>query len=471
MSARWAVVVGVLVLASGCLTAWDVGGPWACPDSGQCPNDLVCDDGVCCQPGAEGKPPCPTLPSENGCPPGSMPELFYRDRDGDGAGDPNDKRSFCRRPIKEKWVAVAGDCNDNDVGIGPRAPERCNAIDDDCNGLIDDGAGLQLIDWKLDVDGDHFGDDCPTCSLRSCAQPAGYAALGGDCAPNDPNVFPGAPEKCNRVDDNCNRLVDDAPFADVESPGLDASVVADCDTGQAGECRPGGLQCLSLVDGGTQSACVPRALPVTDVCGNGKDDDCNGGVDDRPGCGGPRNLLTENGVTQGALMIPLPGTVPTRCLKNDPLARGMAWLNPVWIGSDVNLHVWWAEPPSGHFWDLSTARSAFFPIQSVPVNQAGEGTWATDPAGFPNAVVVLCAADGGVVRYVPTGARIGGQTTDLRIDVPLRDGGANWQVSGSAATLSQVARVEVWLSPRRPDAGIVTFKNIFLVDAGVPGFR
>jgi hypothetical protein len=69
--------------------------------------------------------------------------------------------------------------------------EKCNGLDDSCAGT------LPLN--EQDIDGDGFIACCP------CVPPI-QAALKGccDCNPINPNIYPGAPEKCNGVDDSCH---------------------------------------------------------------------------------------------------------------------------------------------------------------------------------------------------------------------------------------------------------------------------
>ncbi len=120
-------------------------------------------------------------------------------------------------------VTALLDCDDGDGAVEPGAPERCNAVDDDCDGLVDE-----------DDDGD------------------GYAACAGDCNNADPRVFPGAPERCNAADDDCDGSTDEGPDAD----GDGVTAPCDCDDGRNGV-HPG----------------------ATESCNN-RDDDCDGVVDE-----------------------------------------------------------------------------------------------------------------------------------------------------------------------------------------------
>jgi hypothetical protein len=39
---------------------------------------------------------------------------------------------------REGWASVDGDCDDDDPYVFPGAPETCNALDDDCDGEVDE---------------------------------------------------------------------------------------------------------------------------------------------------------------------------------------------------------------------------------------------------------------------------------------------------------------------------------------------
>ena len=104
------------------------------------------------------------------------------------------------------------DCDDGLVTTFPGAPELCNGVDDDCNGLVDDGVVFQ--DWLPDADGDLFGDDSQD-AVSACVPPEGFVVAAGDCDDADDAINPAADEECNFVDDDCNGLVDDGlPFED-----------------------------------------------------------------------------------------------------------------------------------------------------------------------------------------------------------------------------------------------------------------
>src|SRR5262249_43972460 len=66
--------------------------------------------------------------------------------------------------------------------------------------------GCALTAWYRDADGDGFG---VTGQLQSaCAPPPGYVRASGDCNDGNPLVHPGAPETCDRVDEDCDGTAD-----------------------------------------------------------------------------------------------------------------------------------------------------------------------------------------------------------------------------------------------------------------------
>lgn len=129
---------------------------------------------------------------------------YYADADGDGYGSASPTQVGCTPPAG--YVANNTDCNDAVAAINPAAIEVCNAADENCNGLIDEG--IAVTTYYADADGDGFGN--PNASVSNCAQPIGFILNNTDCSDNLASVNPNAVELCNNnLDDNCNGIIDD----------------------------------------------------------------------------------------------------------------------------------------------------------------------------------------------------------------------------------------------------------------------
>lgn len=123
----------------------------------------------------------------DGTPDSGIVVPWVRDADGDGYGAPGSVLGCA--PPGPGWHPLAersdADCDDSDGLVRPGIEERCNGVDDDCDGELDEDAGPR---WWPDADGDGYGSGTP---LRACAQPEGHAPRPGDCDDTDPSVYPG----------------------------------------------------------------------------------------------------------------------------------------------------------------------------------------------------------------------------------------------------------------------------------------
>ncbi|MBK7887492.1 MAG: putative metal-binding motif-containing protein [Bacteroidetes bacterium] len=127
---------------------------------------------------------------------------FYADADGDSYGNAAVSVQACVAPLG--YVADAADCDDNAATVNPAATEVCNNIDDNCNGLTDDG--LVFLNYYVDGDNDGYGAGAAT---SSCAPIAGSVLVDGDCDDNAAAVNPAATEVCNSIDDDCDGSIDE----------------------------------------------------------------------------------------------------------------------------------------------------------------------------------------------------------------------------------------------------------------------
>ena len=62
----------------------------------------------------------------------------FADADGDGFGDDSTSSEACGA-VPSGRVVTPGDCDDDNVAVVPDAQETCDGLDNNCNGVVDDG--------------------------------------------------------------------------------------------------------------------------------------------------------------------------------------------------------------------------------------------------------------------------------------------------------------------------------------------
>ncbi|MSQ81872.1 MAG: hypothetical protein EXR77_03020 [Myxococcales bacterium] len=244
-------------------------------------------------------------------------------------GCDDDKDGYCDSQMgyepagKVVCAKGGGDCDDNDAGKLPSAKEVCNGADDNCNGLIDGQDPLLLLndsqmcekqegvcagskktallcqqgkwlvcsdlDYTLqapayskvevcdDKDNDCSGKPDDGCNddgdgycdagKATIGFPLGCPKGGGDCNDDDKLSLPGALEKCDDLDQNCNGIIDEG-----------------CDDDKDGQCDSeltviGTPKACPNGEGDCDDANAKRFKGAKELC-NGVDDNCAGGTDE-----------------------------------------------------------------------------------------------------------------------------------------------------------------------------------------------
>ena len=176
----------------------------------------------------------------------------------------------------------------------PPWPEICNGEDDDCNGLVDDGIDCECKIQDVGILVPCFEDPlicgqgykACECKTAECTEfqmtPCQPACAIFNTQPCDPIYGMITMEVCNNWDDNCNFLIDEG----LTKPCYSGPP----ETLNVGECLPGILTCYAGQWGSlvpinisgevfVEDYCDGEVLPQEELC-NGKDDDCDGVVEE-----------------------------------------------------------------------------------------------------------------------------------------------------------------------------------------------
>ena len=168
-------------------------------------------------------------------------------------------------------VAECNDCDDNNPQIHPDATEVCDGIDNNCDESVDnvdadsdihiaaacggddcDDSNAQVSPSQLEQICNSIDDDCDPATLDGNDMDLDGVLHCEDCDDSQAMTYPGAPELCDGVDNDCNGLADADPAGEVD---------ADAD---------GFLSCNDCNDAdGTTHTVTPE------LC-DGLDNDCDG---------------------------------------------------------------------------------------------------------------------------------------------------------------------------------------------------
>ena len=168
--------------------------------------------------------------------------IFYPDFDKDGFGSSTSSIEECVMP--EDYTSDNHDCNDNNKDLNPKAEEKCDNIDNDCDNSIDEGL--------LKNDSNQNG----LCSGNTLLCGSGkwvYSAV----------YYTPQNELCDEQDNNCDGSIDE-----------DFNKGSICYNGN-GECRRSGKYICS--EDGVNTICdTAPGQPSDEICGDNKDNDCDG---------------------------------------------------------------------------------------------------------------------------------------------------------------------------------------------------
>lgn len=284
---------------------------------------------------------------------------LYPDADEDGLGDADAVAEMFFCPTQRGYVTNNSDCNDADKTIG--------------SGTV----------WYKDADGDGYSDGT---QLTKCSQPQGYKTAGelrdtnGDCNDNDAARNPAT-----------------VWVLDADGDTYYGSRRTQCSS-------PGtGYVIITTQRGGDLYDNDPTVNPgAVEVCGNGKDDNCNGKVDEQPcyACANATSLTTTTVTCTGATFnwVSIPNPVQWQ-VQYKTTAQGSKWVDVLLTGNKRSLsltglkgsqaYIWHIRAKCGKSWTAYSNSLTFKTCSGTFTNSGGaaRGVFAEAPdvmSVYPN---------------------------------------------------------------------------------------
>jgi hypothetical protein len=202
---------------------------------------------------------------------------------GDGTGTTCD--AVAGTPGVEVYDGIDNDCDGlTDEGVTP-FPELCDGLDNDLDGQVDEdfslggtcsvGVGACVASGQLVCSGDGTGTTCDAVAGTPSVEV--YDGIDNDCdGLTDEGVTP-PPELCDGLDNDLDGQVDE-----------DFSLGGTCLVGVGACAAPGQYICSG--DGTSTTCDAVAGTPGVEIC-DGIDNDCDGAVDEDNICGGGGGVL------------------------------------------------------------------------------------------------------------------------------------------------------------------------------------
>ncbi len=243
------------------------------------------------------------------CP--SVANQHQEDTDQDGVGDLCD---LCKEVPNPEQVDTDGDHVGDACDLCPEMPGLRSA-DGDSDGVGDpcDNCPNTPNPDQTDSDGDGAGDPCDLPGNEGDMDGDGTPDAE-DCAPLDVHTYPGAPELCDRRDNDCDGSTDDGACGDGGA----------CDGADADGCADQRWHALTETCTGGPVVILPfddaEGMVAADHSGNGHDAELAGAVEWVEGRGGSGAIFLP-GNTTSTVRIPNPG-------PSDGVFSFAMWVHP-----------------------------------------------------------------------------------------------------------------------------------------------